>query len=243
VKLPFLKSQPSSLLWADRHRILAGAHQRPLSGPMTEDQLAQGLTALPVGSTRWVVDDLWMPSVLLRDLTDLPRGSEAQEAFFRWRYTPTLKLEEPHAVQALAIEPGVWLAVGIQEELRESWGQLAQRLERPMRALQPRWLHLYNQLAPSQEMPGILLSLTPMGSEGYAGTLVAWGRTLTLLRQWQEPLLPGAWNEERIASSVAFLQRESRTPPQLLVWGAPSWPQNGLPVRCLDAWSSPADTR
>ncbi|HEX9080656.1 MAG TPA: hypothetical protein VF768_00185, partial [Holophagaceae bacterium] len=165
------------------------------------------------------------------------------EAFFRWRFTQTLALEEPHAVHALTVEPGVWLASGIQEGLRESWIQVALRLDRPMRALVPRWLHLYNQLAPGLDLPGMLLSLTPMGSDGYAGTLVAWGRTLCLLRQWSEPLAPEAWNEERIASSVAFLQREARTPQHLLVWGAADWPENGLPARCLDPRSAHVETR
>ncbi len=243
MRLPFLKPQASSLLWVDHHRIQAGSHQRPLAGLPTEDQLAQALAALPPGPVRWVVDDLWMPSVLLRDLVEIPRGAEAQEAFFRWRFSQTLALEEAHAVQALAVEPGVWLAAGVPEALRETWVQLGLRLDRPMRALVPRWLHLYNQLAPSQDLPGMLLSLTPAGTQGFSGTLAAWGRTLTLLRQWHEPLPPEGWNEERIASSVAFLQRESRTPQRLLVWGAPSWPENGIPVQCLDARAVPAEAR
>lgn len=213
---------------------MAGTHRRPLSGLPTEDQLTQALAALPSGPTRWVVDDLWTPSVLLRDLAELPRGSEAQEAFFRWRFSQTLALNEPHAVQSLSIEPGAWLAVGIQENVRESWIQLGLRMDRTMRELVPRWLHLYNQLSPNLDLPGMLLSLSPVGQGRYAGTLVAWGRTLCLLRQWGEPLSPEGWNEERIAPSAAFLQREARTPQQILVWGAPSWPEGDLPVRCLD---------
>ena len=98
----------------------------------------------------------------------------------------------------------------------------------------PRWLHLYNRLAPSLELPGMLLSLSPAGQGRYAGTLVAWGRTLCLVRQWSEPLDPQGWNEERIAPSAAFLQRESRTPQSLAIWGAPAWPDAGLPTRILD---------
>lgn len=241
MKLPFLKPQAVSLLWCEQHRILAGTHQRALAGLPGEDTLAQALAALPVGPTRWVVDDLWAPSLLLRDLGGLPRGAEALEAFFRWRFTQSLAIDAPHAVQAMALEPGVWVATGIREELRETWLQLAQRLDRPMRTLVPRWLHLYNQVAPSQEMPGMLLSLSPTGTQGYTGTLVAWGRTLALLRQWQEPAGPEAWNEERIAPSVAFLQREARTPQSLLVWGAPEWPESELPTRCLDARSALAE--
>ena len=234
MRLPFLPSPDPSLLWVEAHRIQAGSHQRSIAGRPTEDQLAQALSALPLGPTRWVVDDLWTPSLLLRDLTELPRGSEAQEAFFRWRFSQTLALEAPHAVESLLIEPGAWLAVGIQEDLLESWIQLSLRLDRGMRNLIPRWLHLYNQLSPNLDLPGMLLSLSPVGNGAYAGTLVAWGRTLCLLRQWTEPLPPEGWNEERIAPSAAFLQREARTPQHLLVWGAPAWPEAGLPVRCLD---------
>jgi hypothetical protein len=237
VKHPLLASPDASLLWLEAHRVIAGAWQRPLDGPPTEDQLAQALTALPLGPTRWVVEDLWTPSVLIRDLTELPRGAEAQEAFFRWRFTEALALETPHFVQALEVEPGVWLASGIREELRESMLQLGLRLDRNLHALTPRWLHLYNQLAPSLDLPGILLSLSPAGSGKYAGTLAAWGRTLCLLRQWSEPLAPEAWVEERLAPSAAFLQRESRTPQQLFIWGAPVWPESSLVTRVLDSRS------
>ena len=213
---------------------MAGTYRHPLGGLPTDDQLAQALTSLPLGPTRWVVEDLWTPSVLLRDLTELPRGAEAQEAFFRWRFNQSLALDTPLFVQSLEVEPGVWLASGIRDELRESMLQLGLRLDRTIHSLTPRWLHLYNLLAPTLDLPGILLSLSPTGSGRYAGTLVAWGRTLCLLRQWAEPLDPEGWIEERIAPSAAFLQRESRTPQQLFIWGATAWPESNLPVRFLD---------
>ncbi len=234
MKLPMLQSPDASLLWLEAHRILAGAHRRPNGGIPTEDQLAQALAALPQGPTRWVIDDLWAPSVLLRDLIELPKGAEAQEAFFRWRFAQSLALEAPHFVQALEVEPSTWLAAGIREDLRESLLQLGLRMERTVHSLTPRWLHLYNLLAPTLDMPGLLLSLSPAGDGRYSGTLVAWGRTLCLLRQWTEPLDPQGWNEERIAPSAAFLQRESRSPQQLFVWGAPAWPESGLPSRILE---------
>ena len=187
VKLPLLAPPDGSLLWLEAHRVVAGSHRRPLSGAPTDDQLSQALAALPPGPTRWVVEDLWTPSILLRDLTELPKGAEAQEAFFRWRFMQALALETPHFVQALEVEPGIWLASGI-----------------------------------------------PAAAGQYSGTLVAWGRTLCLLRQWSEPLSPEAWLEERIAPSAAFLQRESRTPQQLHVWGANAWPESSLPTRILD---------
>lgn len=234
MRLPFLQAPAASLLWLEAHRVHAGAHRRAISGLPSEDQLAQALTALPPGPTCWVLDDLWTPSLLMRDLTELPKGAEAQEAFFRWRFGQSLALEEPHFVQSLEVEPGVWLASGIQEDLRNSLLQLGLRLDRSLHAMVPRWLHLYNLMAPSLNLPGMLLSLSPAGQGRYAGTLVAWGRTLCLLRQWAEPLEPQAWNEERIAPSAAFLQRESRTPQSLAIWGAAHWPDVGLPVRILD---------
>lgn len=230
---PLSATPDASLLWLEAHRVIAAAHRRPLSGEPTEEQLGLALAALPLGPTRWVVEDLWTPSVLLRDLTELPKGAEAQEAFFRWRFMQSLALEAPHFVQAMEIEGGTWLASGIREELRESLLQLGLRLDRSLHSLTPRWLHLYNLLAPSLDLPGILLSLSPVGSGMYAGTLVAWGRTLCLLRQWSEPLAPEAWIQERLAPSAAFLQRESRTPQQLYIWGAPAWPEGNLPVQLL----------
>ncbi len=234
MKLRLLAPPEASLLWLEGHRIIAGNHRRPLSGLPTEDQLAQALSALPPGPTRWVVEDLWTPSVLLRELTELPKGAEAQEAFFRWRFMQAMALDSPHFVQALEVEPGTWLASGIRDDFRESVLQLGLRLDRSLHALTPRWLHLYNLLAPSLNLPGMLLSLSPTESGQYSGTLVAWGRTLCLLRQWSEPLAPEAWIEERIAPSAAFLQRESRTPQQLFIYGAASWPEGTLPVRILD---------
>jgi hypothetical protein len=234
VRLPFLPASEASLFWLEAHRIRAGAHRRPLTEFPTDDQLAQGLAALPAGPTRWVVDDLWTPSLLLRDLAEVPRGAEAQEAFFRWRFSQSLALEEPHFVQSLEVEPGTWLACGIRETFRDAILQLGVRMDRTVHALTPRWLHLYNLLAPTLDMPGILLSLSPMGPNRYAGTLVAWGRTICLLRQWAEPLDLDGWNEERIAPSAAFLQRESRTPQVLHLWGAPGWRGIDLPVRVVE---------
>ncbi|WLT33006.1 hypothetical protein [Geothrix sp. PMB-07] len=243
MKLPLLAPPDGTLLWLEAHRVVAGAHRRPLSASPTEDQLAQALSALPPGPTRWVVDDLWTPSVLLRDLTELPKGSEAQEAFFRWRFMQALALEEPHFVQAMEVESGIWLASGIPEAFRESMLSLSLRLDRTIHSLTPRWLHLYNLLAPSLDLPGMLLSLSPAESGRYAGTLVAWGRTLCLLRQWQEPLDPEAWLEERIAPSAAFLQRESRTPQNLYIWGAPRWPESSLTLRMIDERSLLGEAR
>lgn len=231
---PLFAAPPSSLVWLEAHRLLAGTARTTLSGMPDEAQFLDALGSLPQGPSRWVVDDLWVPSLLLRDLAELPKGAEAQEAFLRWRFTQALALEEPHFVQAMAVEPGVWLACGVREELRDLFLRVGAAAERHVHALIPRWLHLYNLVAPEQQMPGMMLSLSPAGQGRFAGTLVAWGRTLCLVRQWSEPLDPAGWMEDRIAPSAAFLQRESRPPQQLLVYGAPHWPAGSLPLRQLD---------
>lgn len=225
-------------LWIEAHRLRAGEPpevrlERPLTGLPTEDQLAQALTALEPGPTAWVVDDLLAPSLLVRDVVELPEGAEAREAFWKWKLQQDMALEAPHAVQALALEPGLWLAAGIREDLRDTWMNLAQRLERPLHRLEPRWLHLYNRLAPGLEAPGLLLSLSPAGAGRYAGTLVAWTRTLGLLRTWSEPLDAAEWQAERLAPTIAFLQREGRAPHALHVHGAPVWSCPDLPVHVI----------
>lgn len=234
MKNPLFTPPEASLLWLEAHRVVAGSFNHVIQGPPGDEVLLQALAALPPGPSRWVVDDLWCPSVLIRDIPELPKGAEAQEAFFRWRFAQILSLEEPHFVQALEVEADLWLTAGIRQDFRDELLQLALRTDRVIHALTPRWLHIYNQLAPSLTMPGMLLSLSPVEPGQYAGTLVAWGRTLCLLRQWTEPLSPEGWLEERIAPSAAFLQRESRKPQQLFIWGAAAWPQADLPVRFLD---------
>ena len=49
--------------------------------------------------------------------------------------------------------------------------------------------------------------------------------------------------EERIAPSAAFLQRESRTPQQLVIWGATTWPESSMPTRFLDERFALGETR
>lgn len=223
-----------SLLWLEGHRLIAGGHRRPLQGLPSEDQLAPALSALPEGPTEWVVDDLWAPALLTRDIAELPSGGEAREAFFRWRFQQAYGAEATWAVQAAQLPDGPWLLSGLPEATRDAWTALAQRLDRPIATLQPRWLWLFNRLAPSLELPGMLLSLSRSG-DGYAGTLAAWGRGLCMLRQWDEPLPPEGWNEERIAPSAAFLQREGRQPHLIHLWGAQGdWPYAAIPIQRLD---------
>jgi len=231
---PFrLRPSQASMVWLEPHRVHAGDQVRHLGTLPDEDQLAQVLSGLPQGPSKWIVDDLWTPALLLKDILELPGGTEARDAFFRWRYSQHLALEEPQSVQALEIEEASWLLVGMPQALRESWLQVALRLGRPIHALLPRWLWIYNRLAPNLQGPGMLLSLSEDEDGCFTGTLVVWGRTLTLLRQWHEPASREAWMEERVLPTAAFLQRESRSPQELLVWGTGSWPQGVLPARVL----------
>ncbi len=228
-----LGSRTASLLWLEPGRVKSGGSQRPLEGPNDDERLAASLGALPPGPTSWVLDDLWAPSVLLRDIAEVPSGQEAQEAFFRWRFGQALALEAPHAVQALQVDPGVWLLAGLPQEQRDRWMSLALRLGRPIHKLVPRWLWLYNRLAPGRTLPGVVLSLGPAVDGGHSGTLAAWGRSLFLLRQWADPIDIEGWQTERLLPTLAFLQRENRTPQELWVWGAQRWPEGPLQAQII----------
>lgn len=228
-----LRPSQASIVWLEPHRVHAGGQTQALGTFPDEDQLAQVLLNLPQGPTKWIVDDLWTPSLLLKDFVELPSGADAREAFFRWRYAQHLALEEPQSVQALEVDEASWLLVGMPQSLRESWLQLALRLGRPIHALVPRWMWIYNRLAPTLHAPGMMLSLSPAEGGYFTGTLAAWGRTLTLLRQWNEPASPEAWMEERVLPTAAFLQRENRSPQELLVWGTRAWPEGTLAPRLL----------
>jgi hypothetical protein len=228
-----LGAKQASMVWLEPHRVHAGGQTRAFSGPITEDSLIMALGELPPGPTHWVVDDAWIPSLLLRDIVEIPAGAEAREAFFKWRFGQSLALEAPQVVQATSLGENAWLLAGIDETLRESWLQASLTLGRPIRSLQPRWLWLYNRLAPTREVPGMLLSLCPAGPGAYTGTLASWGRNLALLRQWTEPATPEVWIQERVLPSAAYLQRDSKSPLELLVWGAPEWPECPVPARIL----------
>jgi hypothetical protein len=221
------------MVWLEPHRVHAGGQFHPFSGAPEGDGLSRILAALPQAPTHWVVDDPWIPSLLLRDIVEVPAGTEAREAFFRWRFSQDLLLDAPQFVQALALEQSAWLLTGLPQQLRDAWIQMAAVAGRPMRRLQPRWLWLYNRLAPTREMPGILLSLSLQDEGMYTGTLASWGHNLTLLRQWVEPATADTWSQERLLPTIAYLQREARSPQELHVWGAAHWPDCGLPVRIL----------
>lgn len=228
-----LGASQAPVVWLEPHRIHAEGMSKPLGGPPTSDQLAQTLMALPSGPSAWIVDDLYAPALIMRDIVELPSGDEARDAFFRWRFNQQLALDTPHAVQATSLGDGAWLLAGVEETFRNDLMQEAAHLGRPIHSLVPRWLWLYNRLAPARETPGMLLSLCPQPSGTFTGTLAAWGRTLTLLRQWSEPATPEIWNHERVIPTLAFLQRESRPPADLTIWGAPHWPSCPIPHSIL----------
>jgi hypothetical protein len=221
------------MVWLEPNRVHAGGQYHLLSGGAADPMLTRVLGGLPMGPTQWVVDDAWIPTLLLRDIAELPAGTEPREAFFRWRYSQDLLLEGPQFVQALALEANAWLLAGMPQQLRDEWIALAAAVGRPIRSLLPRWLWLYNRLAPTRELPGILLSLAPQDDGKYTGTLAAWGHNLTLLRQWAEPADAEVWCQERVLPTIAYLQREARSPQEIQVWGAAQWPDCGVPVRIL----------
>jgi hypothetical protein len=180
-----------------------------------------------------VVDDAWIPTLLMRDIVEVPPGAEARESFLKWRYSQSLAMEAPQYVQSLDLGGNAWLLAGMSESLREDWLQAAMTSGHPIRSLVPRWLWLYNRLAPTREVPGLLLSLCPQGDGTFTGTLAAWGKELVLLRQWAEPATPEAWNQERLLPTVAYLQRDARSPQELHLWGTPQWPDAPIPVRII----------
>jgi hypothetical protein len=219
------------MVWLEPRRVHAGGQPHPFSG--AADELTRILGTLPLGPTGWVVDDAWAPTLLLRDIVELPPGVEAREAFFRWRYAQDLLLDQPQFVQAMPLEDNAWLLAGMPQHLRDEWVQAAAASGRPMRRLVPRWLWLYNRLAPARELPGLLLSLAPAEDGRTTGTLAAWGRNLLLLRQWSEPALADDWCQERVLPTIAYLQRDARSPQELHVWGAAQWPDCGLPTHFI----------
>lgn len=228
-----LKTSQANVLWLEGHRAIAAGRVQNLHGFPSDEHISSLLSSMPPGPTLWILDDLWAPCVILRDAVEIPTGSEAREEFFRWKYKQLLALEGDFSVQAQDIGESAILLGGIDQEIRERWMQMALRMNRPIHQLIPRWLWVYNHLAPTRERPGMLLSLCPATNGSYSGTLAAWGRSLVLLRQWEEPMDPETWVQERILPTASYLQRESRPPLDLTVWGAGSWPEIGISVRVL----------
>jgi len=221
------------VLWLEQGHRAVTEFLNDSSGLPSEESLAMMLSAIPTGPTRWIVDDLWTPALILGDFLEVPRGVEAQDGFMRWRYTQQLGLEEPQFVQSLLVGDASWLLLGMPQSLRDLWLQMALKLGRPIHSLLPRWLWVFNRLAPSLNRPGMLLSLSEVEEGSFTGSLLAWGQSLTLIRQWREPAPSNCWFEERILPTAAYLHREGRTPQDLLVWGAREWSGGSIPAQLL----------
>nr|WP_320131387.1 hypothetical protein [uncultured Holophaga sp.] len=232
-----MRTSGAAVVWVEPHRLQAGSQVRRPGGLPDPDTLAQALSGLPGGPSHWIVDDLCAPAVLLRDVLGLPKGVEARDAFFQWRYAQSLGLEGPQSVQALAVDSD-WLLAGLPRELLDGWLQVATKLNRPVQSMVPRWLWLYNRLAPSQTGPGLLLSLDSSPDGNHTGSLVAWGSRLSLLRQWGDPAPLGIWITERILPTLAYLQREGTLPQGLWVWcgstpDPATWSEVPVPIHVM----------
>ena len=229
--MKFFSFAPSqgNVVWIEPNRLVAGGKVVVTGDIATEDQLAIALNSLPAGPTKWILDDLIAPSIIVKDIIEVPNGAEAKEAFFRWKYCQVLSLEGVHAVQGISLGEHGWLLSGMPLAIQESWLALATRLGRPAHAVIPRWLWLYNRAAPTREKPGMLLSLCQTNPGNYTGSIATWGRLLTLVRQWPDEAPVGAWITDRIEPTVAFLQRDGKTPMEILVWGPEDWPDGSLP--------------
>ena len=218
-----------NIVWIEPNRMMAGGKIIFTDGLPTDDQLAQALTAIPAGPTKWILDDLMAPSMVMKDIVEVPKGTEARESFFKWKYAQALAIDGTQAVQGLSLGEQGWLLAGMPANLQENWINLAARLGRPLHAMVPRWLWLYNRVASTREKPGMLMSLYRADGDKFTGSIATWGRTLSLLRQWHDPADISTWMYDRIDPTIAFLQRDGRTPMELLIWGPSDWPLGVIP--------------
>jgi hypothetical protein len=235
MKLFSFKATLGRILWIEPNRLVAGGKVIITNGLPTEEQLARGLTALPTGPTKWILDDLIAPSMVVKDIVDIPKGAEAREAFFKWKYAQALAIEGTFAVQGLSLGEQGWLLAGMPLDIQETWINLAAKLGRPLHAIVPRWLWLFNRAASTREKPGMLVSLFKTEGDKYTGSIATWGRTLSLLRQWPDAASVKTWVSDRIEPTVAFLQRDGRTPMEILVWGPNDWPSGNIPHKVFQS--------
>jgi hypothetical protein len=235
MKLFSMKAKSGSVVWMEANRLVTGGRVRTAEGIATEGQLAQALSALPPGPTKWILDDLMAPSVIVKDITEVPKGGEARDAFLKWKYGQVLAVEGAYSVQGHPLGEQGWLLSGMPMDLHDSWIDLAARLGRPIHLMIPRWLWLFNRAAPTREAPGMLLSLCRTESGGYSGSIATWGRTLSLVRQWQDAANVSAWMYDRIEPTAAFLQRDGVVPAEILVWGPDAWPSGPIPHKVFQS--------
>ncbi|MDR1841906.1 MAG: hypothetical protein LBQ86_08310 [Holophagales bacterium] len=230
-----IKAKQGNVVWIETNRLATGGKIRITDALATEDQLSLALSSLPTGPTKWILDDVIAPSIILKDIIEVPKGSEAREAFFRWKYGQALAVEGAYAVQGLSLGEQGWLLSGMPLDLQETWINLAAKLGRPLHAMIPRWLWLYNRAASTREKPGMLLSLCKAGGETYTGSIATWGKTLSLIRQWSDSADIRVWMSDRIEPTIAFLQRDGKTPMELLVWGPDDWPTGAIPHKVFQS--------
>jgi hypothetical protein len=222
------RSKYASVVWIEPKRVCVDSKYYNFCEKDTLHQLSQVIAPLPFKQTYWIVDDALVPTLLLHGITELSPDSRTRDAFFSWRYSQILGLDTPQIVQALKLEEAVWLLSGVDRQQFDTWNQLSIIAGHHICKLLPRWAWLYNRLAPTREVPGILLSLSAADNETFTGTLVAWKNNLFLLRQWTESASVDVWNMERVLPTIAYLKREGCSPQELCVWGSTCWPDCGI---------------
>ncbi|MCL1892840.1 MAG: hypothetical protein FWG02_01215 [Holophagaceae bacterium] len=235
MKLFSLKPSIGSVVWIEPNKLVAGGKVITTTGLPSEDQLAQALTHLPAMPTKWIIDDNIAPSMVVKDIVEIPKGTEARESFFKWKFSQALAIEGNFAVQGLSLGEQGWLLSGIPFDLQETWINLAAKMGRPLHLLIPRWLWLYNRVAPTREKPGMVLSLLKTVDDKYTGSIATWNRTLSLLRQWPDATEIPNWISDRIEPTLAYLNRDNRTPAEILIWGPMDWPVGTIPHKVFQS--------
>jgi hypothetical protein len=228
-----LRLKHASTVWLEINRIYAGGQCYYFTENSMLEVITKALHALPAAPTYWIIDDLIMPALLLYNVTELPQDAVTRDEFLNWRYHQYLCLDLPHFVQSINIEQDTWLLVGLRQELMDTWLKLAESINRPIYSMMPRWVWLYNRLAPTRESPGLLLSIASSDGKSFTGSLIAWKKNLVLLRQWHDPISIDKWNDERIIPTIAYLQRELCSPAELNIWGSANWPDCGIPIKII----------
>jgi hypothetical protein len=235
MKLVSFKATLGRVVWIEPNRLIAGGKVVITNGLPTEDQLARGLNGIPAGPTKWILDDTIAPSMVVKDILDVPKGAEAREAFFKWKYAQALGVDGNYAVQGLSLGEQGWLLAGIPLDIQEAWINLAAKMGRPLHAMIPRWLWLYNRASSTREKPGMLVSLFKTDGDKYTGSIATWARALSLLRQWPDAADVKTWLSDRIEPTVAFLQRDGQAPTEILVWGPSDWPSGNIPHKVFQS--------
>jgi len=235
MRLLSIKASQGNVVWVEPNKLVIGGRIRAIDGLPTEDQLAQALTSIPAGPTKWILDDIIAPSVIVKDIVEVPKGAEARESFFKWKYSQSLAVEGAHSVQGLSLGEQGWLLSGMPLGIQETWINLAAKLGRPIHAMLPRWLWLYNRAAPTRDKPGLLLSLCQTDKDKFTGSIATWSRTLSLIRQWPDAASIRSWMSDRIGPTVAFLQRDGGAPMEFLIWGPDDWPSGPIPNKVFQS--------